>query len=62
MDEISAAEHEASPTDRRKPRICQYCKRHFRRYEHLERHLRIREHTFVLDILPIITLIMFRYQ
>ncbi|KAJ5409700.1 uncharacterized protein N7487_004059 [Penicillium crustosum] len=41
MDEISAAEHEASPTDRRKPRICQYCKRHFRRYEHLERHLRI---------------------
>lgn len=41
MDEISTAEPEASPTDRRKPRICRYCKRHFRRYEHLERHLRI---------------------
>lgn len=27
---------------RKKPRTCSHCKRHFRRFEHLQRHLRIR--------------------
>ncbi|KAJ5682932.1 hypothetical protein N7462_006097 [Penicillium macrosclerotiorum] len=32
---------ESSPISKRKPRTCQYCQRHFRRYEHLQRHIRI---------------------
>ncbi|KAF4220016.1 hypothetical protein CNMCM8980_003305 [Aspergillus fumigatiaffinis] len=32
---------EDTPTGRKKPRVCPYCKRSFRRYEHLQRHLRI---------------------
>ncbi|KAL5363377.1 hypothetical protein BJX96DRAFT_186932 [Aspergillus floccosus] len=32
---------EVPPLGRRKPRACPYCKRSFRRYEHLQRHMRL---------------------
>ncbi|KAL2797295.1 hypothetical protein BJX66DRAFT_298069 [Aspergillus keveii] len=32
---------ESGTSGRRKPRVCPYCKRPFRRYEHLQRHLRL---------------------
>ncbi|PYI35953.1 hypothetical protein BP00DRAFT_483824 [Aspergillus indologenus CBS 114.80] len=35
---------ESSSAGKRKPRICSYCERSFRRYEHLQRHLRIHTH------------------
>ncbi|KAE8152875.1 hypothetical protein BDV25DRAFT_169864 [Aspergillus avenaceus] len=42
MDEDTAAQSTAvSPTRRKKARECPYCKRTFRRHEHLQRHLRI---------------------
>lgn len=53
MDVPAAAQSpEDTPTSRRKPRACAYCKRLFRRHEHLQRHLRIREfstHKIELD-------------
>ncbi|OJJ73332.1 hypothetical protein ASPBRDRAFT_173934 [Aspergillus brasiliensis CBS 101740] len=36
MDDVAV-----SPTRRKKTRVCPYCKRSFRRHEHLQRHLRI---------------------
>ncbi|KAJ0413512.1 hypothetical protein BJY00DRAFT_296793 [Aspergillus carlsbadensis] len=41
MNGDSAQISDNSPTNRRKPRVCPYCKRSFRRYEHLQRHLRL---------------------
>ncbi|GIJ83172.1 hypothetical protein Asppvi_001691 [Aspergillus pseudoviridinutans] len=42
MDVFPAAQTPTdTPTGRKKPRACPYCKRSFRRYEHLQRHLRI---------------------
>ncbi|RAH80177.1 hypothetical protein BO86DRAFT_457384 [Aspergillus japonicus CBS 114.51] len=35
---------ESSSAGKRKPRICSFCERSFRRYEHLQRHLRIHTH------------------
>ncbi|RAK72256.1 uncharacterized protein BO72DRAFT_440154 [Aspergillus fijiensis CBS 313.89] len=44
--ELSSVEptQESSSAGKRKPRICSYCERSFRRYEHLQRHLRIHTH------------------
>ncbi|KAL2859409.1 hypothetical protein BJX68DRAFT_226222 [Aspergillus pseudodeflectus] len=41
MEEQLGTLSQDTPTSRRKPRVCPYCKRPFRRYEHLQRHLRI---------------------
>ncbi|KAI2822454.1 transcriptional regulator family: C2H2 zinc finger [Aspergillus niger] len=42
MDEVrSVDDTPVSPTRRKKARVCPYCKRSFRRHEHLQRHLRI---------------------
>ncbi|KAL4936730.1 hypothetical protein BDV06DRAFT_204419 [Aspergillus oleicola] len=41
MDKHMGQTSEGISTGRKKPRVCPHCRRSFRRYEHLQRHLRI---------------------
>lgn len=42
MDSQASEALDATPIGKKKPRTCPHCRRHFRRFEHLQRHIRIR--------------------